>query len=761
MSSKAIFPRVSRMCLFTGIVLSCFLLLLQTFWVLQSPKSQMLQNPKSQLLQKNGLSDEMAVQRLKVAIHKLEVLATKMQSFNVTDILKKLDKLESSFDKVQQMESQWLNVMQLMTKDLQHLPKTVGGRTQGKVNTALNQLLHHRASKRTSHCEVPNDPAFPYCRGKVEFLRASWQSDPCYAFYGVEGSDCSILRYLSETEYFCPPLPGRNLTENVEADRKNKTPKASLTTDLSSLLELIGTKNNKDQYNQMSAESFMSARIQRLSARWTKAVKRLQQKNAGSPTHERKILVYPGVLSDKAGGGLQAMVGKGGPLGELVQWADIMAALHILGHHVTIRYFLSELQRLIGSPPGKGSCPIQGPFPFDIVYTDYHGLAQLQSIMGPSFKEYKCRFHVIDSFGTEPAYNHREYANKHGFQTIWGSWNLRPQQYMTMFPHTPDNSFMGFVSEELEESQRQVVQAEKVNTMAVVYGKQDFMWQGKEQYLDAIARLMEIHGTVYHEAGKKPQIPNFIINHGLLSQNEVLKLLRKAKLFIGLGFPYEGPAPLEAIALGCVFIQPRFKPAHSSLNTDFYKGKPTSREVTSQHPYAEHHIGKPYVWTVDSNNVTEIAEAVKKILQTKVRPYTPYEYSCEGMLERVRAYITHQDFCSDPPPTWPPLSTLIRKLGYPNDSCIRTCQRHNMICEPALFYQMNTVQAFNSLGIPCEKTLMEGTHLLPAFHINTHHCHLQKDDLLFSCAGSEMRYRRLCPCRKFQEGQTALCEGCF
>ena len=51
------------------------------------------------------------------------------------------------------------------------------------------------------------------------------------------------------------------------------------------------------------------------------------------------------------------------------------------------------------------------------------------------------------------------------------------------------------------------------------------------------------------------------------------------KLFIGLGFPYEGPAPLEAIAHGCVFINPKFTPPHNSLNTKFFVGKPTLRQV--------------------------------------------------------------------------------------------------------------------------------------------------------------------------------------
>jgi len=52
------------------------------------------------------------------------------------------------------------------------------------------------------------------------------------------------------------------------------------------------------------------------------------------------------------------------------------------------------------------------------------------------------------------------------------------------------------------------------------------------------------------------------------------------QLFIGLGFPYEGPAPLEAIAQGCVFINPKFSPPHSALNTKFFSGKPTHRQAS-------------------------------------------------------------------------------------------------------------------------------------------------------------------------------------
>lgn len=46
----------------------------------------------------------------------------------------------------------------------------------------------------------------------LQWMRARWTSDPCYAFYGVDGSDCSFLVYLSEVEWFCPLLAWRNHT---------------------------------------------------------------------------------------------------------------------------------------------------------------------------------------------------------------------------------------------------------------------------------------------------------------------------------------------------------------------------------------------------------------------------------------------------------------------------------------------------------------------------------------------------------------------
>lgn len=65
------------------------------------------------------------------------------------------------------------------------------------------------------------------------------------------------------------------------------------------------------------------------------------------------------------------------------------------------------------------------------------------------------------------------------------------------------------------------------------------------------------------------------------------------------------------------------------------------------------------------------------------------------------------------------------------------------------------------LDFPCEGLDSEINHLLPAFSAEQAECGLQHDPLLFSCAGSSVKYRRLCPCRDYRNGQVALCRDCL
>lgn len=55
--------------------------------------------------------------------------------------------------------------------------------------------------------------------------------------------------------------------------------------------------------------------------------------------------MHIGFLTEESGDVFSPRVLKGGPLGEMVQWADILAALYVLGHSLRVTVSLKELQR--------------------------------------------------------------------------------------------------------------------------------------------------------------------------------------------------------------------------------------------------------------------------------------------------------------------------------------------------------------------------------------------------------------------------------
>ncbi|ELW68276.1 Alpha-1,6-mannosylglycoprotein 6-beta-N-acetylglucosaminyltransferase B [Tupaia chinensis] len=213
----------------------------------------------------------------------------------------------------------------------------------GKVDQILRHslLLHSKVSEaRRDQCEAPSDPKFPDCSGKVEWMRARWTSDPCYAFFGVDGTECSFLIYLSEVEWFCPPLPWRNQTATRMAPKPLPKVQAVFRSNLSHLLELMGSGKE--------SLIFMKKRTKRLTAQWALAAQRLAQKLGGHLREQKQILVHIGFLTEESGDVFSPRVLKGGPLGEMVQWADILATLYVLGHGLRVTVSLKELQSHIG-----------------------------------------------------------------------------------------------------------------------------------------------------------------------------------------------------------------------------------------------------------------------------------------------------------------------------------------------------------------------------------------------------------------------------
>lgn len=664
--------------------------------------------------------------------------------------------LESMLERLSRLENQVHHVMNVSNSSLANLTRPLLTEQSEDSIHAEDLILG-----KTEACMLTEQDKQVYtkCEGKLEWMRQMWQSDACYASYGVDGSECSFLMYLSEVEGWCPK---RTWKKNVKVpiEDKSKVQYIDTNDDIEGLMKILVDPNERQGY------AWIRMRIRKMWPKWVLAAGNLKEKQKLEKRRRKKILVHLGLLSKQSGWGFAENQFKGGPLGELVQWSDLICTLYVLGHQLTITSETYQLEKILSKLPAANSpCQSRTDLPVHIIYTDIVGLRQFKRYVKGGYGKFSCLLRIVDSFGTEPAYNLRMYAKAHKILTSWGGQDLLPQQFFTMFPHSPDNSFMGFVVEQhLNDSD---VKGIKRENWALVYGKNDYMYEGKDKYLNTIKKRLEVHGTVYVDEKaktKRSYMPSFVTNHGLQKPEDFHILLRKSKIFVGLGFPYEGPAPLEAIANGAVYLNPKFATPHSSKNIQFFKGKPTARELTSQHPYAELFIGEPYVYTVNMHNDTQVLKVLDKILQNKeFTSHMPYEFTEEGMLQRMNAYIEHQNWCQfqKQEAKWPPHSAISFVMGADGQSCKDACWQQGLICEPSHFLQINSARSMKQAKVDCSREDYVADIFYPGYDPHSNECVFQKEELLFSCVGQKTNFRRFCPCRNYIKGQTALCQECL
>lgn len=81
-----------------------------------------------------------------------------------------------------------------------------------------------------------------------------------------------------------------------------------------------------------------------------------------------------------------------------------------------------------------------------------------------------------------PSRGLRHFAGvSHRFSSkLWSRGPSCVHLFLVSAAHTPDNSFMGFVSEELNQTERQRIKSSKVSSMAVVYGKEASIWKVRD-----------------------------------------------------------------------------------------------------------------------------------------------------------------------------------------------------------------------------------------------------------------------------------------
>ncbi|XP_057292229.1 alpha-1,6-mannosylglycoprotein 6-beta-N-acetylglucosaminyltransferase A-like [Hydractinia symbiolongicarpus] len=579
---------------------------------------------------------------------------------------------------------------------------------------------------------------FPLCAEKMEYLQAMWPAKCFREIHGVDGSACSIVDYLSKVEPFCP---------NYEKYNHKKIKYASPRFDIKGLLELMPGRKFE----------WMRQRAKQLWPDWIKAGERfakLKQK-----WKKKRVLAFMGSMGFQPHIMLNA--GHGGPLGELVQWTDLISSLYILGYDVKVVLNGSLLIDLLDRDD-KNNCAsstIQKD-KVETIYTDVNGVIILSNNNGfASTAKYRCMIRVLDSFGTFPEYNYPAYPHAiPGNRSDWANHNLIPTQFLTLYPHTHDNYFLGFVVGSSKKNNKEGQWKQKKNK-ALLYAKLSSYFQEYIDYLKIISEYFELHATTVSET----QLPSFIINHGPVSGSEVQNLLSQSKLFVGVGFPYEGPGPMEALAAGAVFMQPKYDEPKNKMNDAFFKDKPTLRKLTSQSPYMEEFVGEPYCYTIDIKNETLLRLTLQKIKDMKpLPPKIPKEFTNEGMLERVHVFTEHMNYCDVHAPRWPPVNHLKTFMSSVGQSCKDLCMSKGMICERTYFDDINTRTVIERVGnVSCRSIRTVNFLHPPSFDPISNICFLQQHGQLFSCMYESNKFRRLCPCRDYELEQSSICSDCL
>ena len=101
------------------------------------------------------------------------------------------------------------------------------------------------------------------------------------------------------------------------------------------------------------------------------------------------MLIHIGALSDKAGFQFAENADHGGPLGELVQWSDLIASLYLLGHNIDFSSEVDQLKGYLQTAKVVDGCPTGSERRYDAIFIDIVGLKQFKRAVGSRLHHYR------------------------------------------------------------------------------------------------------------------------------------------------------------------------------------------------------------------------------------------------------------------------------------------------------------------------------------------------------------------------------------
>ena len=204
-----------------------------------------------------------------------------------------------------------------------------------------------------------------------------------------------------------------------------------------------------------------------------------------------------------------------------------------------------------------------------------------------------CKYFVVDYFGTQSLHNNR---------------NINLKQILTPYAYDGSNTAIHMVTAQLPRSQWSSIRERK----GVLWSKDSAAAFDLQDLLRQVSAVMPIQTTFAVGASAKMRYGPNISHLGYMKNSSAyLQLLTSSRYLLGVGLPLVGPTALEAIAHGCVYINPIFNPPRTT-------GKArTKYAYTSQHPFVAEHIPEPYAFTIDSLTNWSELDQVLQFLQSR------------------------------------------------------------------------------------------------------------------------------------------------
>eukprot|EP01031_Cornospumella_fuschlensis_P026129 gene26129-31550_t len=293
---------------------------------------------------------------------------------------------------------------------------------------------------------------------------------------------------------------------------------------------------------------------------------------------------------------------RGGAAGELV----VRNALESVLHSFNIQ------TRTIASDTAFEQTVLKD---YDLVFLDPWTWAAKGWVPKPGVEDVAEKVFILDFFG------HPSLRNK-------GIKGVGPEKVLTAYP-TPWNTFLGFY---LPDDRKKYIPKHKV-FQGVIWGKDPKYLADSAPLLAAIAAHVPLVSTAPSGPLKHPNVTYL----GPQSPEQWRGLLGRSAFLLSLGHPLLGPSAIEAVSLGCVYVNTIYKEA-LSVGAD----KPIS--YTSQHPYLGGMKNNDFVCEYvqgDKEGARKCVDHTRTVMakysaNAQSAGFLPSDYTYENYSERVR-----------------------------------------------------------------------------------------------------------------------------